>query len=27
LPLGCSLGGLRSLEGLARLRSAIGAQS
>ena len=27
LPLGCSLGGLRSLEGLARLRAAIGAQS
>jgi iron complex transport system substrate-binding protein len=27
LPLGCSLGGLRSLEGLARLRSAIGEQS
>jgi iron complex transport system substrate-binding protein len=26
LPLGCSLGGLRSLEGLARLRTAIGAQ-
>jgi iron complex transport system substrate-binding protein len=27
LPLGCSLGGLRSLEGLARLRSAIAGRS
>jgi iron complex transport system substrate-binding protein len=27
LPLGCALGGLRSLEGLARLRAAIGAPS